>query len=69
MLIMQYDPTTTELILKEQDIPPVIANISQLRLTTNLVLNQGTIIVNGVVDLNDEGFLEISVDSIIEVVS
>lgn len=69
MLIMQYDPTTTELILREQDIPPVIAYISQLKLTSNLTLNEGTIIVNGRVDLDSNGLLEISVDSVIEVIT
>lgn len=69
MLIMQYDPTTTELILREQDIPPVIANISQLKLTTDLTLYQGTVIVHGLVDLAVDGSLEISVDSVLEVVS
>lgn len=69
MLIMQYDPATTELVFREQDVPPVIANISQLKLTTDLTLNQGTIIVNGLVDLDNNGLLEITVNSIIEVVT
>lgn len=68
MLILHYDPTTTELSFIERDLPPVTANFSELELTTNLALNQGTVTVNNIVNLTETGTMTIASGSIVEVI-
>lgn len=68
MLLLQYDPGTTELIFRETFVPPVTASFSEFTLTTDLTLTQGTVIVSGHMDVTEDGTLEVSVNSIIEVV-
>lgn len=68
MLLLQYDPSTTELIFREATVPPVTASFSQFTLTTDLTLQQGTVIVTGFMDVTENGALEVNVNSIIEVV-
>lgn len=67
MLLLQYDPATTELIFREQPLPPVTANFAEFVLTTNITLNVGTVTVNGFVDINETGNIEVGINSIIEV--
>lgn len=67
MLLLQYDPATTELSFKEQALPPVTANFSEFELTSPLTLNAGTVTVNGFFSVSESGSLEITVGSIIEV--
>jgi len=67
MLLLQYDPATTELIFREQPLPPVTANFSEFVLTTNITLNVGTVTVNGFINMNETGNIEVGVNSIIEV--
>lgn len=67
MLLLQYDPSTTELIFRESFVPPVTASFSEFTLTTNLTLEAGTVLVDGVMDVTDDGTLQIAVNSIIEV--
>lgn len=68
MLLLQYDPGTTELIFRETFVPPVTASFSEFTLTTDLTLTQGTVIVSGFMNVTDGGALEVNVNSIIEVV-
>lgn len=68
MLLLQYDPTTTEVIFKEAFVPPVTATFSEFTLTSTLSLNQGTVIVTTYLDLTADGSLEVASNSIIEVV-
>lgn len=68
MLVLQYDPTTTELSFIEKALPPVTANFSELNLTTNLVLNQGTVTVNDYINIQESAIVSIADGSIIEVV-
>lgn len=67
MLLLQYDPATTELVFREQPLPPVTANFSEFTLTTNLALNAGTVTVTGHIDFDGQGKLDVSVGGIIEV--
>lgn len=67
MLLLQYDPLTTELIFREQPLPPVTANLGEFNLTTNLQINAGTITVNGHIDFDASGKLQIEINGIIEV--
>jgi len=67
MLLLQYDPSTTELIFREQPLPPVTANFSELDLTTNVRLNVGTVTVNEYINMNETGSVEIGSGSIVEV--
>jgi hypothetical protein len=67
MLLLQYDPATTELVFREQPLPPVTANFSEFNLTTTISLNAGTVTVNGYIDMNQDGNIEVGVSSIVEV--
>lgn len=68
MLLLQYDPGTTELIFRETFVPPVIASFSEFTLTTDLTLNQGTVLVADYLDVTNDGSLEVGENSVIEVV-
>ena len=74
MLLLHYDPVTTELVLKEttasrrQVSQEIIANLSEMIICTNLTLNRGMITVNNSVEITDTGSLEIGSGAIFEVV-
>lgn len=68
MLLLQYDPGTTELIFRETFVPPVTASFSEFTLTTDLTLTQGTVIVAEVMDVTESGVLQLNINSIVEVV-
>jgi len=67
MLLLQYDPATTELIFREQALPPVTANFEEINLTTNITLNAGTVTVNGYIDMSETGQIQVVIGSIVEV--
>lgn len=68
MLLLQYDPATTELTFREQPLPPVTANFDEFVLTTKITLNVGTVTVTGYIDMNDTGNVEVGVNAIVEVI-
>jgi len=67
MLLLQFDPITTEVVMREQPVPPVVANFDEFTLTTNLSLTQGTITVTGHIDVTENGTLNVGVSGILEV--
>jgi hypothetical protein len=67
MLLLQFDPLTTEIAFREQPLPPVTANFSEFTLTTDLNLTVGTVTVTGSIDFTEDGKLDIGVNGIIEV--
>lgn len=67
MLLLQYDPATTELVFKEQTVPPATANLSQFNITSTLSLNAGTITVDNALNIEESGVMQIFGSSVLEV--
>lgn len=67
MLVLRYDPATTELSFREVFIPPVIANFNEFTLTTELNLTAGMVTVTGRLDITETGTLAIDVTGVIEI--
>lgn len=67
MLLLQYDPSTTELVFKEQTVPPATANLSQFDITQYLSLNVGSITVDNALNIEENGTMQISGSGSLEV--
>jgi len=68
MLLLHYDPVTTEVILKDVSDPQVVANFTEFTLTSNLQLTTGTVIVDQFMELGENVAMTINDDAVLELI-
>jgi len=68
MLLLHYDPVTTEIVLKDVPDPQVVANFTEFTLTSNLQLTTGTVIVDEFMELGENVAMTINDDAVLELI-
>jgi hypothetical protein len=68
MLLLHYDPMTTEITFKDVADPPTIANFTEFILNSNLQLTTGTVTVDKFMELGQEVIMTINEGAALELV-
>lgn len=68
MLLLQFDPVTTEIILKEVADPEIIANFTEFYVASNLQLTTGTVLVDEYMFIENGVSMTLEGDAILELV-